>query len=89
MSPLELRCKPCVVYSCHITRSATDVNMSHTTLHQCLTKSEIHNPNHCVHPWLAVPVEEVNKTHICISCSPFKEVDIFLYIIITVSSGKN
>jgi len=47
--------------------------------HQGPTESNIDTPNPPVHPRLVISPEEVNKSHICVTCPLWIEVEIFIY----------
>jgi hypothetical protein len=68
----------CCVLFPHNTICVSD-NVGHIMPHQGPVKSKIHDPNPPVHPWLVISPEEVDKSHICVTCPLCSEVAIFIY----------
>jgi hypothetical protein len=53
-----------------------NTNVRHFTHYQTLIKTKIHVPNPPIHPQIVMPLEVVDKSHICVSCSLCNEADI-------------
>jgi len=69
----------CSVLFPHNSAFVSDINVGHITPHQGPVKSKIHTPNPPVQPRLVISPEEVDKSHICVTCPLYNEGEIFIY----------